>query len=100
MKKFIYKMKMTLQYLKDKEVPAYRKILIFIALAYFIFPTDIVPDFVIGLGLLDDAAVLAFIWNAVKSEIGEYIERKERLNTEKAKIIDFDFINKDREANE
>jgi uncharacterized membrane protein YkvA (DUF1232 family) len=29
------------------------------ALAYFVIPTDVIPDFVAGLGFTDDAAVLA-----------------------------------------
>ena len=29
------------------------------ALAYFVIPTDAIPDFVAGLGFTDDAAVLA-----------------------------------------
>ncbi|MEM8213470.1 DUF1232 domain-containing protein, partial [Morganella morganii] len=31
------------------------------ALAYFLSPVDIVPDFIFGVGLLDDLAVLAWV---------------------------------------
>jgi uncharacterized membrane protein YkvA (DUF1232 family) len=74
-------------YIKDKQVPFFKKGLIFASLLYFILPTDIVPDFILGLGWLDDAAVAAFIWNAVRSEIGDYIESRKASN---GKVIDFE----------
>lgn len=43
----------------DPATPARVKGLLFAALAYFVTPTDAIPDFVAGLGFTDDAAVLA-----------------------------------------
>lgn len=96
MRKTFYKLKMTFEYVKDKEVPFYRKLLIFIAFTYFIFPVDIVPDFIIGFGLLDDVAVLAFIWAVLKSEINEYIEKKEIQRFDKSKVIEFKNFSRDK----
>jgi len=73
-------------YLKDKEVPFLKKGLILGSLLYFVLPTDIVPDFILALGWLDDAAVAAFIWNAVKSEIGDYIGKRRAADS---KVIEF-----------
>ena len=39
------------------------------ALAYFILPTDVIPDFLIGVGFGDDAAVLLAAINMVRSHI-------------------------------
>ena len=39
------------------------------ALAYFILPIDIIPDFVVGLGFTDDAAVLLAAVTAAKTFI-------------------------------
>lgn len=39
------------------------------ALAYFIMPLDWVPDFVLGFGFLDDAAILAMAVKAVSDHI-------------------------------
>ncbi len=39
------------------------------ALAYFIMPIDVVPDFVVGLGFTDDAAVLALAIKMVADHI-------------------------------
>lgn len=63
-------------YLKDKEVPFFKKGLILASFLYFVLPTDIVPDFILAVGWLDDAAVAAFIWNVVRTEIGDYISKK------------------------
>lgn len=42
----------------DPKTPAHVKAALAGALAYFIVPTDMVPDFIAGLGFTDDAAVL------------------------------------------
>lgn len=39
------------------------------ALAYFVLPFDIVPDFLIGFGFTDDLAVLTAAISAVRSQI-------------------------------
>ena len=57
------------EYIGDKQVHLYKKGMILLSLLYFVLPTDIVPDFIIGLGWLDDAVVATFIWNALSSEI-------------------------------
>lgn len=75
------------EYITDKEVSFFKKGLIFASLLYFILPTDIVPDFILALGWLDDAAVAAFIWNAVRSEIGDYINKKKIADS---KVINFE----------
>lgn len=64
------------EYIGDKEVALYKKGILLLSLLYFILPVDIVPDFIIGLGWLDDAVVATFIWNAMSSEIRTYITGK------------------------
>ena len=39
------------------------------ALAYFILPTDLIPDIILGLGFTDDAAVIATAISLVHSHI-------------------------------
>ncbi|WP_040677701.1 YkvA family protein [Nitratireductor pacificus] len=39
------------------------------ALAYFVLPLDLVPDFLLGLGFTDDMAVLAAALNTVRKHI-------------------------------
>ena len=43
----------------DPATPFRAKAVLFGALAYFILPFDIIPDFILGLGFTDDAAALA-----------------------------------------
>lgn len=43
----------------DPQTPLKAKATIIGALAYFVAPLDAIPDFVIGLGFMDDAAILA-----------------------------------------
>jgi uncharacterized membrane protein YkvA (DUF1232 family) len=39
------------------------------ALLYFVVPFDVIPDFLFGWGLLDDAAVLGYVFSQLHSEI-------------------------------
>src|ERR1043165_5926922 len=43
---------------RDEETPTTAKAMMLAALAYFVLPTDAIPDFIAGLGYTDDAAVL------------------------------------------
>ena len=42
----------------DQRVPLWTKLIPPVALAYILFPVDIIPDVALGLGQLDDVAVL------------------------------------------
>ena len=55
----------------DPLTPTRARLTLIAALAYFVLPFDIVPDFVLGLGFLDDASVLAAAIAAVRSSIRE-----------------------------
>lgn len=39
------------------------------ALAYFVMPADLIPDFLVGLGFTDDAAVLAAALRALSGHV-------------------------------
>jgi len=43
---------------RDPNTPMRVKATLIAALAYFVLPTDLVPDFIAGLGFTDDASVL------------------------------------------
>ena len=53
----------------DKETPLYVRAMLMGALAYFIVPLDMIPDFIAGLGFIDDASVLAATMAAVQSAL-------------------------------
>jgi uncharacterized membrane protein YkvA (DUF1232 family) len=43
---------------RDPKTPVRAKAVLFAALAYFVLPADLIPDFLTGLGFSDDATVL------------------------------------------
>lgn len=53
----------------DPATPTGARLTLIAALAYFVTPFDFVPDFVLGLGFVDDASVLAAAIAAVRSSI-------------------------------
>ena len=53
----------------DPATPLRAKTILIGALAYFILPLDVVPDFVLGLGFTDDMAVLLVAVNAVRTHL-------------------------------
>ncbi len=55
----------------DRRTPTRVKAVLMAALAYFVLPTDMVPDFIAGFGFTDDATVLAFAIGAVAPAIKE-----------------------------
>ena len=53
----------------DAATPLRVKGMLLAALAYFVMPLDVIPDFVAGLGFTDDAAVLAMAIGAVSRHL-------------------------------
>ena len=53
----------------DPATPTRVRAMIFAALAYFILPTDAIPDFLPVLGFTDDAAVLALTLQLIASHM-------------------------------
>jgi len=47
-------------------------LMIVTGLVYFVVPVDIIPDWIIGLGFIDDATVLSLIINNIGKEISKY----------------------------
>ncbi len=53
----------------DAQTPARVKGVLFAALAYFVVPADMIPDFIAGLGFTDDATVLATAMGIVAAHV-------------------------------
>jgi uncharacterized membrane protein YkvA (DUF1232 family) len=58
----------------DRDTPAYVRAVLCGALAYFVLPVDMVPDFLAGLGFTDDASVLA----AALAAVGRHLQPRHR----------------------
>ena len=65
---------------KDPTTPTAAKGMMLAALAYFVLPTDAVPDFIAGLGYTDDAAVFA----AMLGLVGRNLKPRHRLAAQRA----------------
>ena len=66
----VIRLALTLYYcLQDEDTPKWASTVIVGALGYFIFPADIIPDFVPGAGYTDDLAVLVAAMAVVLAHI-------------------------------
>ncbi|MEK4064289.1 MULTISPECIES: YkvA family protein [Paenibacillus] len=62
----------------DAKTPLWAKGIAFGALAYFISPIDAIPDALLGLGLTDDAAIIAAGIRAIAGQVtDEHREKSE-----------------------
>ena len=55
-----------------REIPFGTIVAIVAALAYFVSPIDILPDFIPGIGYIDDAAIVAFCFMNVKADLDNH----------------------------
>lgn len=55
-----------------QDIPIGSIIAIVSSLIYFVSPIDLLPDGIPGLGYVDDAAVVALVWNMVEDDVEEY----------------------------
>jgi uncharacterized membrane protein YkvA (DUF1232 family) len=44
------------------------------AVVYFVAPIDFIPDFIAGIGFLDDAAVIGWVANSLRTELNAFRE--------------------------
>ena len=56
-------------------------IIVIAALLYVVTPIDVIPDFIIGIGWIDDIAILGYAFDKLSSELDKYSLWKEKLST-------------------
>ncbi len=73
--------KLLFDMIRDKEYTVDKKTYLMIAgaLAYVVFPIDIIPDFILGVGFMDDAFILGFVVKQLTEEIDKYKKFKDLL---------------------
>jgi len=71
--------------LRDSKTPLKVKALLGAALAYFIMPVDLIPDWIVGIGFTDDLAVVMMVLRQLAGAITEehYELARVRLQREK-----------------
>lgn len=60
-----------------REVSAKSIVIFLITLAYIVSPIDLIPDYIIGLGQIDDVAILAFGLHLLDKDLLKYKEWKD-----------------------
>ncbi len=56
----------------DPTTPARVKAILIAAIAYFVTPTDLLPDFIAGLGFTDDATVLLTAFSMIGGHVKDH----------------------------
>ena len=57
-----------------RDIPWASLVSIIAAVVYFVMPADLIPDFILAFGFIDDAALIGWIINSVKGDIDNFIE--------------------------
>ena len=82
-KKVIEKVKVLVEmlgaYVKGeyKKIPKKTLILLVAALIYLVNPFDLIPDFIPGIGYVDDAGVIIFVFQSIYEDIQKFEKWKE-----------------------
>lgn len=58
-----------------RDVPLRSIVIIVAGVLYFVTPLDFIPDFIFGLGLLDDITVLTWVVSVLRDEIDRFRNR-------------------------
>ncbi len=62
-------------------VPSRSVIAIFASLIYFVSPLDFIPDFIFGLGFIDDIYILTLVYKQVSKDLEKYRIWKDKSKT-------------------
>jgi len=79
---FFNRIKVLISLLKDYRNKEYREVpwrviaAAVFAILYFINPFDLIPDFIPGVGYIDDIAVIALIFASIEGELKKYAKWK------------------------
>jgi len=65
-----------------KQIPTGSVLKIVVGILYFIMPIDLIPDFILGTGMIDDVTVISFLLSSLKGDLDDYKKYKENDNDE------------------
>ena len=86
LKKFWRDIKLMLAILHDymtgnyREIPWTSIVAIAAAMAYFVCPLDVIPDFIPGIGYIDDAAIITYALHIVHNDLKDYKNWKKTVS--------------------
>ena len=58
-----------------RDTPWYVKAILLLALFYLVLPTDLIPDWLFGLGIVDDLAVVSMLVGAALKLLNKHLKK-------------------------
>jgi uncharacterized membrane protein YkvA (DUF1232 family) len=55
-----------------RKIPTASIVTIIASIIYFVSPIDLMPDFLVGLGIVDDAAVIGFVLKQITADLEKF----------------------------
>lgn len=78
------KIRYLFSFLTDPKVSLIKKIWVLAPISYLLLPTDLIPDFLIGPGFIDDILVILLFFGKIKRNLKHYILQNSPTNGERA----------------
>ena len=78
-----------------RDIPKERLALLVTSIVYFVMPIDVVPDFILTLGHLDDIAVLTWTFQTVADELKKFVLWETQKESEQAPTMVIEDRSKD-----
>jgi len=63
-----------------KRLPGKTILMALAAVIYFLDPLDLIPDFIPGIGYLDDATVIAFVFSSIHKDLLNFLDWERQKN--------------------
>jgi uncharacterized membrane protein YkvA (DUF1232 family) len=71
-----------------RKMPWTSTVMVIGALLYFVNPLDMVPDFILGAGLVDDVAVIAFVLNALRGDLDAFRSWEQQGSGDRVVVVE------------
>lgn len=83
-----HKIRYLLFFLTDPKVSFLKKLWVLIPFIYLLLPTDLIPDFLIGPGFIDDILIILPFWRKIQRDLEQYIAKHSQKDgqTEKEQV--------------
>lgn len=79
---FFKRINLLSKFVKDPNVSRFKKIKIIGSLLfgflYFLSPIDVVPEFFVGLGIIDDGVIILYILTIINEELDQYVQLNDK----------------------
>ena len=90
----MYRFLLILKFLFDKNVSLKEKWWVIIPIVYILSPADLIPDPVLGFGIVDDLVIFAFLLTLVYGKTKKYYEDNKPKNNDIVENVEYE-IDKD-----